>query len=1016
MEIKLITGATTFEACVNTIKQIDISNLDKTNIVVVPDSFSMQAESLIFDVLKIKSTLNIEVVGISRLASKILRNNNISFERVSGLEEVFCMFKVVKQNEDKFVYFHTCDADFCVKLLQIIKQFKACKIKSNQIKPVGDQLLDKKMSDLKLIYENYEKELGDKLDLSKLLTFFTENAQQNLDLSKTNLFFVNFDSFSTEINSFVCQLAKSVNKTFIGYARAISQKNAFIYEDDILKKTMKLAKENGIFVQVENFETSLEGEHLAMAKNLFGFEVDKGTSDFFVNVVAKNKQEEVDFVAKYIKNRVFKGARFKDFAIAISDEKYLDIIKTKFLTFDIPYYADCAVDLSQTVLGHFVLKILEIAKLGFNATNLKYLLNFPFKNISEKEKKLSEIFYLNISNETEFLERYQEHRDLIWQIKNLKNCKDIDNFSKILKNIIDFVDFEKILNDIKSENLHKKESENLQSKELIESVLNKLCEISQGQQIDLFDFESLLKMAFVSVKVETIPSYIDAVYVGDATTSYFEDVDTLFVLGATANALPRNQNDTGIIDDDDIKKLRLEFALEPEIKVLNRRARLKIFEMLQHAKRQLFVCTPISQDGKLATKAGFVNDLMTLFGQNVLHTKSMEDYNLSVNDNDEEIDKILFNLGCEKNFLLEYSKLKGQNKLPRRLAGTLNALAKDKISDEKLFEINNKNLEKNVYSASELESYFSCPFKHFVQYMLKIRPNENIEPNKRLFGNFQHALLNLFLENFEKNSQNIDKFLKENILKIAEQVYHEKILLRKSFLKYLFDESKIILKNIVFEQKNSKFSPILLEEKVFYPISQNKNLVGFVDRVDRAEKYFRIIDYKTGKTDGVRKDLFYGKKLQLFLYANSIKSKLGLDCAGVYYFDCQTKYLKTNQKTTLLKGVTLKDDGVVMLTDLRLWQDDFRSDLIGMSRKKKTDEDFSYKNGTPADDMEQMLEYSKNVSLKAIEEIEDAFVQPKPFKDECKTCAFLSVCKYHNAQGYRTMQLIKNFKRVSDEN
>ena len=35
----------------------------------------------------------------------------------------------------------------------------------------------------------------------------------------------------------------------------------------------------------------------------------------------------------------------------------------------------------------------------------------------------------------------------------------------------------------------------------------------------------------------------DAVYVGDATGSYFEDVSQLIVLGATANALPRTQGD-----------------------------------------------------------------------------------------------------------------------------------------------------------------------------------------------------------------------------------------------------------------------------------------------------------------------------------------------------------------------------------------------------------------------------------------------------------------------------------------
>ncbi len=1017
MKIKLITGATTFEACVNTIKKIDVANLDMTNIVVVPDSFSMQAEKLIFDALKINSTFNIEVVGISRLASKILRNNNIAFDRVTGLEEVFCIFKVIKENEEKFKYFHKCGIDFCIKILQIVKQFKACKIKSSQIKSVGDELLDKKMADLRLIYEAYDKALGEKFDLSKLLEFFVENKDISEELKKINLFFVNFDSFSVEINSFICSLAQKVNSVFIGMARPISQNNAFIYEDDIYVKTTKLAKESKILVDVENYETSLKDEHLLMARNLFGFNLEHKESDYFLNVVAKNKQDEVEFLAKYIKSQVYKdGLRFRDFAVAVSDEKYLQLIKDIFSLYGITVYCDDAQDLTKTILGQLIIKLLDIAKLGFDMPALQYIVSFPFKDAKDVSQKLESILYYNFQDEIEFLEKFPEYKNLISLIKTLKKCKKISNFASALKELIEFVDFEKILNQIKEETLHKKESENEQSKELIVGVLEKLSELGEGQEINVFDFEKLLLLAFKSVKVETVPAYIDAVYVGDATTSYFEDVDTLFVLGATANALPRNQSDTGIIDDDDIKKLRLEFALEPEIKVLNRRARLKIFEMLQHAKNKLIVSVPISEDGKVSQRAGFVNDLRALFGENVLHTVSLEDFELGINDDSDVLNKLNFYIGTKSNLLNAYSKLNVENKIPSRYHSTMQHLIDASINDEKDFALkNNLILQKDVYSASELENYFACPFKHFVANSLGIKKKENIEPNRRLFGLFQHDILKNFIENFEENSKCPEKFLKENLEKIAQKHYDLKVLKRKYFLQYLFEESKILLKNLIHEQKNSDFKPIFLEKKVVYKISKNKKLLGYIDRVDSAKDYFRIIDYKTGKTDSVRKELFYGKKLQLFLYANCMKKETGLNCAGVYYFDCQTKYQKANEKVTLLKGATRKEDDVVMLLDKRLWQDDFRSDLIGMSRKKKEKDDFSFKNGTPADDLDIMIDYALRVSNQAVKEIEDGYISPKPYKDECEKCPYFSVCKHSELQGYRPMQQIKSFKRNKNE-
>ena len=62
--MKFIASATLYEATKEVIKEIDYKNLNEKNLVVVPDSFSMQAESLIFDVLNIKATFNISVVGI----------------------------------------------------------------------------------------------------------------------------------------------------------------------------------------------------------------------------------------------------------------------------------------------------------------------------------------------------------------------------------------------------------------------------------------------------------------------------------------------------------------------------------------------------------------------------------------------------------------------------------------------------------------------------------------------------------------------------------------------------------------------------------------------------------------------------------------------------------------------------------------------------------------------------------------------------------------------------------------
>lgn len=1024
MEIKLITGATAFEACVNTLKQIDYKNLEQENMVVVPDSFSMQAEKLIFDVLKIKSTFNIKVVGISRLASEILRENNIAYDRVGSLEEVFCIFKAVKECEANFKYFNKCGVDFCLKILQIIKQFKACKLKPENIKPTGEQILDNKMSDLKVIFERFEELLGDKLDLSKLLEFFVEKAEKNLNLKNINLFFVNFDSFTQEISSFICKLSGYVNKVMIGMAKPISPNNAFIYEDDIIRKITKISKEYGVSVQVENIPTSLTGNRLRLVENLFAFAPKSGKSDYFVNILAKNKQDEIEFVAKYIKNQIVAGKRFKDFAVAVADKTYFDLIKTTFAQFDIACYCDDAVNLSQTILGRFLLKILNFAKVGTSKECFEYLMFLVDED--ERKKGLTEIDYYNIDENEEFLAHFPEFEKVLGLIENLKNCRTTTEFSSLLKSFLSLVEekFNNLLEKMQNENYFKLHSENLQSKELIEQVLDKLSILGQDEKIEIYDFENLFLLSLQSVKVETIPAYVDAVYVGDATESYFEDVDTLFVLGATANNLPKSYNDTAIIDDEDIKKLRINFAFEPEVRVLNRRNRLKLFECLQHALEKLFVCCPLSEENKLVFPANFVGDLKVIFGDNVLHTASLEDVNLPILSKDERLNKLLFYIGNQNNLTNAYSTLKAKKKLPYMFESSLFSLIKKSLfEDDKKDVVKIENVTKNKrISASQLEKYFACPFRHFLNYTLKIKQKENIEPNKRLFGNFQHTLLQKFVETNIENlakvdEKQIDQFLNENVNVLAKTVYDENVCKKEYFINFLKKESKIILKNVVFEQKCSDFRPIMLEEKICDEFFDDVALIGFVDRVDKCENYFRIIDYKTGKTQNIKKDLFYGKKLQLFLYARAIKQKTKLECAGVYYFDCQTKFGKLNKNSNLLNGLTLKDNDVVYKTDKTLYNAE-KSNLIGVSPKVKfKNGEFGFKYGNVESDFDVLFDYANEISKLAIKEIENGYISAKPFENECEFCPYISICKHTDIEGFRKMQKVGgNLKEKTDEN
>lgn len=985
MKINFTTGATLYEAGKNTIKKIDFKNLKEKNLVVVPDSFSMQAESLIFDALNIKSSFNIAVVGISRLASKILKEHNIFYDRISGLEEILITYKAITDNEEKFQYFQNYGVDFGMKILKILKQFSNCLIKPKDLKECEDKVLSAKMHDLKLIYETYLNLLEERLDLSKLLAFFLEKSEF-LDLSSYNLYFVNFDSFSTEIFEFICALSDKVKSIHIGISKPRKLGNAYIFEQDTVDKMFTLAKSHNIQIEVDEKKSNLTAEQSDVIDNVFSLSIEEAKTNIFHNIVTSSSFEEIEFVAKYIRYKIHEGARFKDFSLALADESYIKPLERVFERYDIPLYLDHTMSLSEVAYAKFFVKCLEIAEAGFTKTDLEYLVYSPFLKIENREDLLNKIDYFDIKNENEIVDII----DFASVIKEIGREKNLKNLCALSKNLLSMVCVDNFLQEIENAQRH---SENEQAVDVVLGILDEISNFKFDEEMSLSDFIFLIKTIFQSVKIETVPSFIDAVYAGDVTKSYFEDVDYLFVLGATATLLPKTEKDYGILTDEDLGKL--SYKIEPEICVINRRNRLKLFEALQHFKKELFVLTPLGQNEK---KASFVEDLIKAFGkESVTNYASFSKFDRADIDEQAKIKLASFNLAATGVASQNFRKM--ESALPINLRNSIY-----KCCDAEIFSYSYNTLPMSILngklSPSRLENYFSCPFKHFVANTLKIQEKQFAKEDKRKIGILKHDLAQKFVTqgNVSKMSEkNINIFLEENFLTSAKKVFENITLENKTFMSLLKRECFNMLSNISYEQLVSEFKPVATEKRVEATISGEK-FQGVIDRVDVFGNYFRIIDYKTGAVGSVLKDLAYGKKLQLFLYGMTIKENFKKECAGVYYFDCKNKFKKKNKKIKLLDGLTLKENSVVYATDVAFNDEGGKSNIIGGERKKDKGE-FDFKYGRFVTNFDKLFDYALKISENAVKEMKEGYIEPKPLEDACTFCKFKSICKFNENTG-----------------
>ena len=269
---------------------------------------------------------------------------------------------------------------------------------------------------------------------------------------------------------------------------------------------------------------------------------------------------------------------------------------------------------------------------------------------------------------------------------------------------------------------------------------------------------------------------------------------------------------------------------------------------------------------------------------------------------------------------------------------------------------------------------------------------------------------------------------------------------QKSLARVLDRTIDIVTKQISLGQFDVGFI-----EKRFTRESSLMKLTGVIDRVDVVKKndktYFRIIDYKTGRTEFDIEKVKAGLQLQLAIYTAEAAATLFEDgeqpeAAGMYYYRIDDPIIDVKasintqpdisgseaEKTTAagpsaetekeimkklrMDGLTVGEDDIIGLHDLSLVAED-GSRLPGSSSQViyyecKKDGSLAKTSERKVVDTETFDNVKKTASDKAKMLAGDILkgrvsVDPYEYKSEnaCNYCPYLSVCKFDKHLGDR---------------
>ncbi|EHR34667.1 hypothetical protein HMPREF9709_00637 [Helcococcus kunzii ATCC 51366] len=767
---------------------------------------------------------------------------------------------------------------------------------------------------------------------------------------------------------------------------------------------------------------------------------------------ANNTVQEVENLAISIKKDIInKDYKYCDIAILTTNSsEYFEKINKIFQINDIPIFLDENRDLLDNAMIKFLKSSLYLIDSNFTTASvvqflkssffvdLEYKINL-FISFITRRKIFGRMFFEDkyftipqlqknyIEEDEENLTYIREIRDLLIDIVsfygNIDEFFDTDKkadykyFTMKIFNFISnpilldsYMNYEKTLDEENS-------NENQLIWDSFIELLENMYNLNSREDISLSRYIDILISAIDNFKIGIIPPSQDQVIVGDVKRSRFNNVKKIYLLGMTSLYYPVPNNDTDIfLDEEKYEMIENGIEIKSVKSSIKSNDLLSFYELLNTASDEIVFSYSLVNGSNEAMNPAFILEwvkAMIPVENNRIEDLDYHDYVYSTSQINKYLPSKILELKennqistKEKSFIYGLRKYIEDNNKFKNVNYAINLQNTFRTRKNLPTDLVNKIFNLNKFSVSQLEQYRENPYDHFIKYGIKPREFDEFNISSLDTGNFMHEFLaDSINKYFHNNEENIDL---ENIAEIS---------INKTFENFRTEDNKNIfyinkLKenaenyfNVITKQLDfKKLSNVYLEERYgkygkFPAINiaykdKEISLEGKIDRVDEytinGEKYYSVIDYKTGnKTFNIAK-LYYGIDLQLLLYLEAvINSKSNSKPIGAFY-----QQMNSNLPSSLVDKVDernelfddFKLDGVINNNKYVFKIIDENTDVSKVNKSKVfsfsgrkysfTDKD----NVISENDFKKIFKINKDNILESIINISDGDISLKTYK------------------------------------
>ncbi|MFH0980077.1 MAG: PD-(D/E)XK nuclease family protein [Planctomycetota bacterium] len=442
-------------------------------------------------------------------------------------------------------------------------------------------------------------------------------------------------------------------------------------------------------------------------------------------------------------------------------------------------------------------------------------------------------------------------------------------------------------------------------------ILDDLAGVLPDESLTLRQLAQMLDAALAQLTLGLAPPTLDQILVTGIERSRNPDLRVLFVLGFNDGLFPRAPVEDAILNDDDRAWLNAGgLELVPPTKDRLGDERFLAYVAFTRPSQRLIVSYAVAgEDGKELRPSPYLEDLHAVCpdaGRLSIDAPFRRRATWGVRTPSDLAAHLAYELGSRPpldrdrskarqlwNALYEHARRDAAVSRPLRAAlAALVYANRASLTRESVAKLYPETLHTSV---SRLETYATCPFKHFAEWNLKLEPRRFVQMQPVDIGKVHHAILEGFFRRlFAEDGSFVELTENELIerleasLRTVEADLPEAAAAALARDRYVMTHSRGPLERVLRTQQAicalGSFRPVAAELRFGFegegtlpplavdtPAGRRVLLRGVIDRVDLAETAAGVlglvIDYK--RTPAKRLDLcsvYHGLSLQLLAY------------------------------------------------------------------------------------------------------------------------------------------------------